>query len=194
VAVEIVVVGGKNGCRLDPVDGNRKPMLTSYLAYYRQAQGAEHASDWPATGCKAVDHSREAPEVCFPASCPIFRAIGPAPVIFAIGEGDVGDEPVTDLLLAGASMGREHAAVAGGGNREGGGAAADPSKTTGESTRRVDVALDAVGHHEEVATTTLLLLSIVVILIVCKGHHFRSPLSMNELGSFFSLYLLVCAT
>ena len=72
VAVEIVVVGGKNGCRLDPVDGNRKPMLTSYLAYYRHAQGAEHASDRPATGCKAVDQSREAPEVCFPASCTFF--------------------------------------------------------------------------------------------------------------------------
>ena len=46
-----------------------------------------------------------------------------------------------------------------------------PSKTTGESTLRVDVALDAVGHHEEVATMMMTLRAILVILIIfSKGH------------------------
>ena len=61
--------------------------------------------------------------------------------------------------------------MAGDWDGESSGTATGPSKTTDESARGVDVALDAVGHHEEVATMMITLQVILVILIMfSKGH------------------------
>ncbi|TVU03543.1 hypothetical protein EJB05_50939, partial [Eragrostis curvula] len=49
VPVEVVVVGDKSGCRLNPINSKRNPMFTSYFENYWHAESAYYASYWLAT-------------------------------------------------------------------------------------------------------------------------------------------------
>ncbi|PNT66134.1 hypothetical protein BRADI_3g07556v3 [Brachypodium distachyon] len=160
VAVEVVVVHGEHGGRLDPVERAGQAALAGNVGGPPHEHGVDDAGHWPAAGRQPVQRRRQGGPAHARGGLHVRPRFVPGrgeeveAVVVAVGVRDVGDAAGAvgdDDLLVGGRQRREHAPVGRHGGRERDPRAGEGSREAlGQGAGRVDVALPGERHHQEV--------------------------------------------